>query len=60
MTNDSTLNLIQILQATFTILENTDYPAKDSKEVADLMKCLQSAIAEIESAFLQKSALRRL
>ena len=59
MSNNSTLNLIQILRATLTILENTEYPANDSKEVADLERCLESAIATIEAALLQTSATER-
>ena len=54
MPNNSAVNLVQILKATLAILENTDYPANDSKEVADLMKCLESGIAVIEAALLQQ------
>ena len=59
VSNNSTLNLIQILHATLTILENTDYPANDSQEVADLKLCLEKAITKIEAALLQVSATER-
>jgi hypothetical protein len=56
---NSTLNLIQILHATLTILENTEYPANDSKEVAELKRCLESGITTIEAAMLQVSTSDR-
>jgi hypothetical protein len=59
VSNNSTLNLIQILHATLTILENTEYPGNDSQEVADLKLRLEKAIAAIEAALLQVSAAER-
>ena len=50
MTRDTTLNVVQLLLATLSILENEEYRAKGSKAIADLMECLGSAIAEIEAA----------
>jgi len=59
VSNNSTLNLIQILHATLTILENTEYPANDSQEVTDLKLSLEKAISAIEAALLQVSAAER-
>jgi hypothetical protein len=50
MTQDCTYNVVQLLQATLSILENEQYRAKDSKAIVDLEKCLQDAITEIETA----------
>lgn len=53
MRNDCTYNVVQLLQATLSILENEEYRAKDSKPIADLRVCLDRAIAEIETAKTQ-------
>ena len=54
LTRDTTLNVVQLLQATLSILENEQYCAKDSEAIANLKKCLPSAIAEIEAAISHK------
>ena len=53
MRNDCTYNVVQLLQATLSILENEEFRAKDSKAIADLKECLDRAIAEVETAKAQ-------
>jgi len=50
MTRDCTVNVVQLLQATLSILANEEYRAKDSEPLADLRKCLEGAISEIEAS----------
>lgn len=38
------LNVIEILKSTLYLLEHTIYPGKDGKTVADLKKCILSAM----------------
>ena len=38
------LNVIEILKSTLYLLEHTIYPGKDGKTVADLKRCISSAI----------------
>jgi len=46
LTNEYEVNIIRVLKATLTILENAEYPTMRSKATADLKKCLIGAIAE--------------
>ena len=41
------LNVIEILKSTLYLLENTLYPGKDGKTVADLKKCISGAITNL-------------
>jgi hypothetical protein len=41
------LNVIEILKSTLYLLENTVYPGKDGKTVADLKRCITGAITSL-------------
>lgn len=41
------VDVLQILRATLSLLENTDFLSKESDSVVNLKRCLRDAIAEI-------------
>ena len=49
------LNVIEILKSTLYLLEHTIYPGKDGKTVADLKKCLTSAMSSLAEEAAQAS-----
>jgi len=44
------VDVLQVLKATLSLLEYTDFPTKGSEAVASLKRCLREAIAEIHLA----------
>ena len=49
------LNVIEILKSTLYLLENTIYPGKDGKTVAELKKCITGAINSLATEAAQAS-----
>ncbi len=49
MTYQVPVSLPEILRTTLYLVDNTEYVGKESKSVADLRKCLISAIAELSA-----------
>ena len=49
------LNVIEILKSTLYLLENTIYPGKDGKTVADLKRCITGAIDSLVAEAAQAS-----
>ncbi len=50
MAYDSHIDVVQILAATHSLLENAKFPANDSEVLAHLKKAIRDAITEIQLA----------
>lgn len=50
MPYDPHIDVVQILAATYALLENANFPANDSEALANLKKTIRDAIAEIQLA----------